>query len=387
MVTPSVPHPFGDAAAKWFYVLIRDLLRRGCRVVCLTASQDPPARVQEAEQFLRRGNADGELTFRWHQLKSSCGVVRRKARNLLRPYSEMLYTEALMIDLKREIAGGYDVFHLDELWSGWLGIDRPRSLLNIYFLASIDWELKKLESFKEWKEWVQIERATRKILANTKNIRLLSSCLLEKAKSISPGANYWIVPIALDISLYPVQPVSDEPVVGLIGSMHWVPSRSAGERLLTRIWPIVKKGCPGAKLYIAGWNAKKYLGGYLPLPDVAIEENLSHPEIFFSRVAVMTYTPERGSGMKVKVMESMAYGVPVVTTLDGVEGIECNNGHHCWVAETDEAIAEKIIALLGDVEARKRMSRAARGLLEEKYSPLPVVDQMMDVYEEVVRRG
>ena len=150
---------------------------------------------------------------------------------------------------------------------------------------------------------------------------------------------------------------------------------------------MVKKGCPGAKLYIAGWNANKYLGRYLPLPDVAIDENISHPEIFFSQIAVMTYTPAQGSGMKVKVMESMAYGVPVVTTPDGVEGIECINGYHCWVAEKDDAIAEKIIALLGDIEARRRMAGAARGLLEDKYSPLPVVDQMMDVYKEVITRG
>ena len=48
--------------------------------------------------------------------------------------------------------------------------------------------------------------------------------------------------------------------------------------------------------------------------------------------------------MKVKVMESMAYGVPVVTTWEGVEGIDYENGRECWVADTDEDLAGKSAA-------------------------------------------
>ncbi len=45
--------------------------------------------------------------------------------------------------------------------------------------------------------------------------------------------------------------------------------------------------------------------------------------------------------MKVKVMESMAYGVPVVTTWEGVEGIDYENGRECWVGESDEELAQQ----------------------------------------------
>jgi len=385
IVSPSVPHPFGNAAAKWFYVLIRELQRRGFNVVNLTVSQDSPDRVKESEQLLRDKETRGKFAFRWHPLEVNCGILKRKARNLLRPYSEMIYTGTFIDDLNRELADGYDVLNLEELWSGWAGIGRARSLLNIYFLASIDWESQKFFNNAERKAYFQIQRATKKILSSTENIRLLTHRLLGGAKAIAPSANYFTVPIALDISVYPLQPVTEEPVVGLIGSMHWIPSRSAGERLLQNIWPRVKKQCPKAKLIIAGWDAKKYLGGYLPLPDVTIEENISHPADFFSRIAVMNYAPSRGSGMKVKVMEAMAYGVPVVTTWEGMEGIQYQNGVHCWVAESDDEIAGKIVELLDDVSSRKRMLEAARALMEEKYSPVPVVDQMMEIYFEIAK--
>jgi glycosyltransferase involved in cell wall biosynthesis len=206
------------------------------------------------------------------------------------------------------------------------------------------------------------------------------------AESINhdPSTHYWVVPFALNTSLYPMQPPALELVVGMIGSMHWEPSRSAAERLITRIWPRVKQSLPQAKLLIAGWNAGKYLQRYSSYPDLKLEENLAHPTEFFSQAAVMVYAPSRGSGMKVKIMEAMAYGVPVVTTWEGVEGIDYENGRECWVGETDEELAGKVCRLLDNSAERQRMGEAARRLIEERYSPRPVVDKMMAVYEQVI---
>ena len=118
--------------------------------------------------------------------------------------------------------------------------------------------------------------------------------------------------------------------------------------------------------------------------DVVLAENLEHPTEFFSKAAVMVYAPSRGSGMKVKVMESMAYGVPVVTTWEGMEGIEYQNGRECWVAESDEELAEKICRLLENPGERGQIREAARNLMDERYSPRPVVDKMISVYEELI---
>jgi glycosyltransferase involved in cell wall biosynthesis len=302
----------------------------------------------------------------------------------LQPFNEILYVNGLKADLHAELKKGYDVLHLEQLWTGWLGFDIPRTLLNIHHFEIIDWENKKLNGLNEKKTFFQMKRATYKIIKNTKNMRMFTHRLLEKAKSINPEANYWVVPFALDLSLYPMQPLVKEPVVGLFGSMHWEPSRSAAERLLTRIWPMIKKQAPHAKLLIAGWNAKKYLSKYMPLPDVTLEENLPHPTDFFSRVAVMVYAPSRSSGMKIKVMESMAYGVPVVTTWEGVEGIEYQNSVQCYVEETDEDIAVRASALLLSAEKRELMRDAARNLLGKKYSIMPTLEKMIEIYTKII---
>jgi len=383
-VTQAVPHPFGDTAAKWSFVLIRELLKRGHEVVSLTAGADPSARVREAEHLLRQTGADGRLKFIYRPLQPSCSYLARKLHSIREPYSEFLRDREFMAELRRALAGGYEVLHLEQLFTGWVGLGIPRTLLNIHHFEIIDWEKRQQVTMGQRKNLLQMSRATTQIVQRSHNMRMFSPRLLEKARTINPTARYWVLPFALDMSLYPLAPMVEAPVLGLIGSMHWLPSRSAGERLLTRIWPLVKHRVPKAKLFVAGWNAGKYLGKYLPLPDVEIAENLSHPSDFFSRVAVLAYAPSRGSGMKIKILESMAYGVPVVTTWEGVEGLDYENGVHCWVDEEDSVLAEKISVLLDDRQARKCMRETARSLIDQRYSARPVVNRMMEVYSIIV---
>lgn len=382
IVTPAVPHPFGDTAARWFYVLITELLARGNEVVALAATEESAERVSEAKQWLSKYG--DKLTLHSHRLRVDSFTARRKWQNLIRPRSEMLQDQALTGLLRRELANGYDVLHLEQMSTGWLGINVPRALLNVHFFDVIDWAEKKNMDFSAHKALWQARRATRRLLHGIPNVRLLTPRLKEMAESINPTGKYWVVPLALDPTLYPMQPPVQEPVVGLIGSMHWEPSRSAAERLITRIWPLVRKGVPQAKLYIAGWNAAKYLDKYSTCQDFTLVENLAQPAEFFSKAAVMVYAPSRGSGMKVKVMESMAYGVPVVTTWEGVEGIDYENGHDCWVGESDEELAGKVCRLLQNSVERQQMRDAARSLIEQRYSPRPVVDRMIAVYEQVI---
>jgi glycosyltransferase involved in cell wall biosynthesis len=382
VVTPVVPHPFGDTAARWFYVLITELLARGYTVVAIAATEESDQRVTEAKQWLSK--QPGQLTLHCHRLNVDSFALRRKWQNLVRPRSELLQDSALTALLKNETAKGYDILHLEQMSTGWLGVNVPRTLLNVHCFDEIDWAEKKDMDFADRKALWQARRATRLLLHRIRYVRLLTPRLKEMAESIKPSGKYWVVPFALDPALYPMQPPASEPIVGMIGSMHWEPSRSAAERLITRIWPLVKQKVSRAKLYIAGWNAAKFLNKYSSLPDLTLAENLHHPSEFFSKATVLVYAPSRGSGMKVKVMESMAYGVPVVTTWEGVEGIDYENSRQCWVGGSDEELAAKVCRLLENSAERQQMRDAARLLIEERYSPRPVVDKMMAVYEQVI---
>jgi glycosyltransferase involved in cell wall biosynthesis len=383
IVTSAAPHPFADTAARWSFVLIKELLARGHRVTCFCATGESQQRIADAETLLYAGEDARALKVRFFELGYQGNALVRRLLSLQRPFSEAYYAPELHGSLRREMADGYDVLHLEQLWTGWFGT-YPRSILNVHHFEIIDHARPALSNLREWKVFKQMERATERILKGNSRIRVFSERLLDKAKTINPSARYFVVPFALDLSHYPILPAIDEPVAGLIGSMHWLPSRSAAERLLTRIWPLVRAEIPAARLIVAGWNARNYLGKFASTAGVEILDSIPHPSEFFSRIAALIYPVQRGSGMKVKVMESMAYGVPVVTTPDGVEGLNGHSEVDYIVGETDETIAAATVRLLRTPSLRAGIRHAGRGLIEREYSRNVVVTQLMKIYKEMI---
>jgi hypothetical protein len=188
IVTPAVPHPFGDTGARWYYVLITELLARGNEVVALAVTEEPEQRITEAKQWLAKYS--NGLTLHCHRLQVDSNALRRKWKNLARPRSEILQDAAFVALFQSELAKGYDILHLEQMSTGWLGVNVPRALLNVHYFDAIDWAGKKNMSIAERKALWQANRATSHLLCGVQNVRLLTPRLKEKAESIHPRGRY-----------------------------------------------------------------------------------------------------------------------------------------------------------------------------------------------------
>ena len=115
LVFPAAPLPFGDTAARWFHLLARDLLSRGHKVSCLTVTDEPRHKVDEARDRLAAVAPPGRLRFQAFPLRGAVHPVWRKLRNAVRPFSELVYAPGFDEAFERELARGYDVLHLEQL--------------------------------------------------------------------------------------------------------------------------------------------------------------------------------------------------------------------------------------------------------------------------------
>ena len=88
--------------------------------------------------------------------------------------------------------------------------------------------------------------------------------------------------------------------------------------------------------------------------------------------------------MKVKVLESFALGLPVVTTRSGVEGIPAIDGVHAGICEDDAGLIERCVALLNDRGERSRQREAARSLVENWCSAEVALNALEGIYEEML---
>ena len=98
----------------------------------------------------------------------------------------MLQDAELRALLDRELAQGYDILHLEQMSTGWLGLNVPRALLNVHYFDVIDWAGREHMTLGERKALWQATRATDVLLHGIENVRLLTPRLKEAAEAVNP---------------------------------------------------------------------------------------------------------------------------------------------------------------------------------------------------------
>lgn len=107
---------------------------------------------------------------------------------------------------------------------------------------------------------------------------------------------------------------------------------------------------------------------------------------YFERATLMAVPVRAGSGMRVRILEALARGIPIVTTTTGVEGIDAVDGKHLLVADTPSEFAAAIVRLLKDSTLRASLIQNGRRLAEEKYDWQVVLPRLESVYQSLDRK-
>lgn len=384
LALPDAPLPFGSAAARWYFFLLRELVERGHRVTAFAAASRPEDAIAAADLFPAR-----QYDLRCYPMQSRRGLAS-KLDSFRQPYS-YVYSPELRDALEQELAAGVDVLHLEQLWSGWLGLHHTwQALINLHFAYCIDLENQPSASFAQAALRCRTMQAERRLLRSYRHICTLSERLSALARKTNPNAQVHTVPFGMDAHLYPFRQQEPEspggPVIGLIGSFNWTPSHLAGTRLLMRLWPEIKRQIPNARLQLVGRCAKSVFGKFADLPDVSLYENVPDILPYFESTSVLVYAPGQGSGMKVKILEAFALGVPVVTNGEGVEGIPAQDRVHAGICSDDEGLVARTVELVRSAELRRKVRRAARKLFEE-HCGLGTVDAIEGIHRQIAGRG
>ena len=257
--------------------------------------------------------------------------------------------------------------------------------MNVHHLVWIDLEESPPKSLRDRIDRALEFGAERKLLRKFRFIRTCSPRLEGPVARTNPGAEIRTIPVGLDTSLYPFIPDerrSDGATVTLIGSMAWYPGYSAAVRLLSRLWPEIKRRVPAAKLQIVGWSARSALKDYIGMPDVEIVENVPEVQPYFDRTNVFLYAPSRGRRDEDQDPRSDGVrGSRWSRPPEGVEGLPAVDGEHAGVCEDDAGLIDRAVALLNDPARQNRQRRAARVLIESHCGPTPTIDAVENFYQ------
>lgn len=382
-VFPEPPLPFLGAAARLSHLLLSEAVRRGVDVEAFIEYFDENDATALREMF------DAPNC----KLRLFC--AKKVPKNFLRTTRSMLWQGAFLYDadfmaaLNEAMRDPEAVLHLETHSACWPGLKHlDRAILNLHYLLNTDMRSEKHHGLRV--KW-NLHRE-RQMLKTFKHMATVTPTLAEEVSRINPKASIRPVQFGLDLAGYPYSDPADMQdrvrQIGMIGSYGWAPTRAAGRHLIDHLWPHIKKTVRDARLFLVGRSANRLLGDDARKadPEARIVENVPDILPYFRELDCMVYAPEHASGIKVKVLEAFALGVPVVTNKHGIDGIPVRDREHCIVGNTDEELAAGVHYLMENTQAKIRMTQAARKLVEEVCAPASVLDQWLEAYAQMSTR-
>lgn len=359
-----------NAAARCAVGLIQGLQSHGVEVRAVAARR-PWAPTAEADPALSVDVIDVPIPEK---------RVGDRARKLRRPRDELSYGP--LLQKVRDLADWADVIHLEQSETAWCGeaLTTP-TLVNLHYLVGFDRPLYTPWA-EGWRDTVELALLERSIMRRHRFVAASSPRVAAELRRWAPTADVTVLPLTLDSAHYrPARPL--DPIGGFIGTASWPPTASAA-RALVEMWPELRSCAPGASLRVAGRGMAPLLDGASG-EGLRVEDEVPSAAAFIDSLGVLLYPLERGSGMKVKVLEALAAGVPVVTTEEGAEGIPDDPA--VVVEGSREGFVSAAARLLNDRDERVRLGKSARETFFRSLSPAVITGPLIDLYERMIHQA
>lgn len=196
---------------------------------------------------------------------------------------------------------------------------------------------------------------------------------------LAPTARVETLPVGVDLAALPArQPVSP-PVVLLAASFEWAPNTTGALRFLREGWPRLRAAAPGAVLRLAGKGPPAALREACAEAGVELAADVPSMAAEYARATLLLVPVWVGAGARVKIVEALAAGVPVVSTAIGAEGLDLEAEKHFVAGETAESLADAAAELLRNADRRESLAKEGRAVAAARWS-LPAVAALQARY-------
>jgi glycosyltransferase involved in cell wall biosynthesis len=201
----------------------------------------------------------------------------------------------------------------------------------------------------------------------------------DQLKKVAPKARIEVVSNGVDMQYFAGAGTAGRDLI-FVGSMAYYPNADAAVHFAKAIWPAVRMRIPGTKLVIVGANPGPEVLALGELAGVTVTGTVPDVRPYY-RDALAAIVPLRtGSGTRLKILEAMAAGVPVISTALGAEGLDVTPGSDILIAGADDA--EGWVDHLKSLpERRERMVAAALTLVRNQYDWEALGEKLWSTYQ------
>lgn len=200
------------------------------------------------------------------------------------------------------------------------------------------------------------------------------------------GGAMEVIPAGADVHDFAPNPaISPKPnTICYIGGMDWMPNIEAMQWFVRDVMTLVREKLPAVEFHLAGKRMSPDILEYRQQQSVFTHPDVPSAAAFMQAHEILVVPLLSGGGMRLKIVEAMALGMPIVSTRIGAEGIAVRDGESILFAETSEEFVEKIRLLLVNPELKRRLGEEARCIALERYTWESIAAQQVRFYESLL---
>jgi len=232
--------------------------------------------------------------------------------------------------------------------------------------------------------WWKYKRYLAQLLAGQQPCTVVSDAEKQLLSKIVPeNRSIHVIPNCINLNDYAdIQGQKEKLSLIFTGSFRYRPNYEAMVWFLEEVFPGIQAQLPDVQLTITGDHMD------LPLPassNVSLTGFIPDVRPYIAMAQVSIAPLRMGGGTRLKILEAMALGTPVVSTSKGAEGLQIEDGNHLLLADDAKTFVAKIVRLLQDPQLQFKLSENALAHVRQNYDWAVVLPRFLQLAEEIVQ--
>ncbi len=232
-------------------------------------------------------------------------------------------------------------------------------------------------------QWQRLRRYEAAICRRADEVLAVSEADAEALSKLTPEINVTVIPNGIDTRAY--RPATggagaSSKTLVFTGTMDFRPNVDAVLWFARQALPLIQAEVSDVRFLVVGQQPHRRLDPLREDPAITLTGWVEDVRPYFADATVYVAPLRMGGGTRLKLLEAMAMGRPIIATSLGAEGYPVKDGRELILADTPAAFAEGVISLLHDKERRAELGRTARAFVEEQYDWRAIVPQVENVY-------
>ncbi len=393
-VSPQFPYPLDSGGKIGIYNIVKQLSRFGAEVAFVAFSRYP---------------IQSEYLEHFQTFCSPYVIYENTSNNLMKVLKFSILNKPILTEkyftkksktffenLLRKI--NFDIIHIDHtaMFSvgKWLSIETGKPLcLRLHNIEWLIWERYYKEQTKFSPKKFILKKQTQLLKAKETEAITYSKASFTctehdkmLALELVPNANVLVASPGVDLQFWQIDTTVERNPYEIVfaTTYNWLPNLDGLKWYLNNVHNIVVKMEPKAFLTILGKNPPEFCKKY---PNVNIVGYVPKVQPYYNRANVFIVPLFVGSGVRLRILEAMAMGLPVVSTSIGAEGVAATEADGLFISDIPEMFATNIVNLIQEQKLASELRKNARDFIEKNYSVEKTIKVIYNEYKRLLEES